>query len=52
MEYKDFEEYLESEYKHLAMDFFECNGGHVWRIDDIEKEYINICQEKSARDKG
>lgn len=44
MEYSNFEEYLESEYIHLVADFYECNGGHTWHLDDIEEEYKRIIQ--------
>ena len=49
--YNNFDEYLESEYEpkyceYEKDEFYECNGGHLWHISDIKKEYYHI---KSAK---
>jgi len=34
------ERYIEEQgYEPIGEDLFECPGGHVWHIDDIEIEY-------------
>ena len=38
----DFTYYLESEYTHIADDYYECNGNHIWHLGDIEKEWENM----------
>ena len=45
MEYNNFDEYLESEYEEQSNtlgEFYLCNGGHLWHISDIKKEYYHI----------
>ncbi len=42
VEYNSFNEYLEAEYETTSQDeFYECNGGHLWHIGDILKEWEN-----------
>ena len=34
-----FNEYLECEYEHRYGEMYECPGGHLWHISDIEKQW-------------
>ena len=48
--YKNFDEYLEYEYQEQSNtlgEFYECNGGHLWHVDDIKKEYYHIKSNKT-----
>ena len=47
--YKNFDEYLECEYQeqsNILGSMYLCNGGHLWNLEDVQKEYYHI---KSAR---
>lgn len=37
-----FKYYLEVEYTFIWGEFYECNGGHVWHLSDIEEEWENM----------
>ena len=44
--YTNFNEYLETEYEpryfeYEKDEFYTCNGGHLWHISEIKKEYYN-----------
>lgn len=40
--YLDFQDYLETEYEHIAGEFYECMGNHQWHTSDIELEYERL----------
>jgi len=41
-----FEEWIDDQqFEHLAGDFYECPGMHVWHEDDIEKLYDEYVEE-------
>ena len=50
--YKDLEEYIENEYislNDINGELFECMGGHVWHVKDIELEWDRLNKKNKAK---